>query len=201
MFDDLPAPALGDKLPFNRLRAANLCQLRGLPRPARHKPRPGPAPRETPSLVPGHYGRPGRSKVEPGVKGRHETRGGAGLQIPQGWFRSPWRPTPGPFWRGDVKGSLAFSGTAGERLFGAASFQDGRPALAEEQACGMRILTRPSRPARSLGLAGGEASPPGSLSSPRASGGGPVVARPGRGAFFGGVRGGSRPPLPGRQSI
>jgi hypothetical protein len=79
MFDDLPAPALGEKPPFNRPCAANLRESqesRGLPRPARHKLKPGPAPRETPSLVPGHYGRPGRSKVEPGVKGKHETRGG-----------------------------------------------------------------------------------------------------------------------------
>jgi hypothetical protein len=76
MSNDLPAPALGEKPSVNRPRAANLRGPRGLSRPARHKPRPGPAPRETPGLVPGHYGRLGRSKVAPGVKGRHETRGG-----------------------------------------------------------------------------------------------------------------------------
>jgi hypothetical protein len=172
MLDDLPAPALGDKQPFNRLRAANLCQSRGLPRPARHKLRPGPAPGETPGLVPGHYGRPGRSKVEPGVKGRHETRGGR-APGPSRRVSEPPAADPRVFLAGgDVEGSLALSGTAAERLFGAASFPDGRPALAEEQACGMRILKRSFRPARSLGLAGGEASPSGDLSSPRDSGGG-----------------------------
>jgi hypothetical protein len=88
----------------------------GLSRPTRHKLRPGSAPRETPSLVPGRYGRPGRSKVELGVKRKYETRGG---QAPDPSRRVPKPLAAAPrvsFWRGRYK-----------RVLGA--LRDGRGAL------------------------------------------------------------------------
>jgi hypothetical protein len=134
------------------------------------------------------------------LKGSMRPAGG-GLQIPQGGFRSPWRPTPGSFWRGRY-----------QRVFGA--LRDGRGAL----------VRRGVFPGRTPGPRGGTSlryeSPDKILLACPLFGAywrrrvafrqfilaarfrrRCVVAWLGCGAFVGGVWGGLRPPLPGRRLL